>query len=201
MTDFPLTFKCNNNCISCILRYEIVKKFSDPTLNHIKDIIHKIDPNTDYIGFTGGEPTLRKQFFEILQYARKIHPNLYIFILTNGRMFSYKKFTNRFADLKLGNYMVAVTIYGHTKRVHESITKSKGSFDQVVEGIKNLLSFGIPTEIRVVINKMNYCFMDKIADFIINEFPSPDRVVFTNLKITGNAYKNMDKVLVKYTEL
>jgi His-Xaa-Ser system radical SAM maturase HxsC len=201
LTDYPLTFKCNDNCISCILDTEITSRIPDPSLKQIADVIDKIDSNTDYFGVGGGEPTLRKELFKVLKYTRERHPNLYIFLVTNGRMFAYEEFVKNLADLKLGNYRVAVALYGHREEVQENITRSIGSFEQTVQGIKNLISFNIPTEVRTIINRINYRYLEELANFIVKEFQGLDRVVFVNMKITGNAYKNRDKVLVRYNEL
>jgi His-Xaa-Ser system radical SAM maturase HxsC len=201
MTDWPLTFKCNDNCISCINNTTIVSKIPDPPLKQIKEVINKINSENDYFGLSGGEPTLRKEFFKILKYAREKHPNMYIFIVTNGRMFAYEKFAKKLADLNLGNFRVGVALYGHNSEIQESITRSNGSFQQTTQGIKNLLSFGIPVEVRTIINKFNYKYMENLAKFIAKEFQGVDRVVFINMKITGNAYKNRDTVLVKISKV
>ncbi|MEM4367978.1 MAG: radical SAM protein [Candidatus Anstonellales archaeon] len=201
MTDWSPTFKCNDNCVSCINNTEIACRASDPPLKQIFNILEKINPKTDYLGLSGGEPTLRKEFFKILKYARERHPDLYILILTNGRMFSYKKFAKKLASLNLGNFMVAVALYGHNEEIHESITRSKGSFLQTTNGIRNLLSFGIPVEVRTIINKINYKYMENFAKFVAEEFPTANRVVFVNMKVTGNALKNRDQVLVKISEV
>lgn len=201
MTDWPLTFKCNDNCISCINNTAIVSKIPDPPLEQIIEVIDKINPENDYFGISGGEPTLRKEFFQILEYAREKHPDLYLFIVTNGRMFFYKKFAQKLAELNLGNFRVGVALYGHNKKIHEAITCSKGSFEQTVKGIKNLLSFRTPVEVRTIINRINYKYLENLAKFIAKEFPAVDRVVFINMKITGNAYKNREKVLVKISNV
>lgn len=201
MTDHPLTFRCNDNCISCILDTEATSRIPDPALRQITDVIDSINPDTDYFGVSGGEPTLRKDIFQLLKYARSRYSNLYIFIVTNGRMFAYEDVVKKLSDLNLGNYRVAVALYGHTEDIHEAITRTKGSFRQTIHGIKNLTSFRIPTELRVIINKMNYRHMEELAHFIAKEFQGLDRVVFVNMKITGNAYKNKDRVLVRYNEL
>jgi len=201
MTDWPATFKCNDNCISCINNTEIVSRIPDPPLEQIKSVIDSINPKNDYFGIGGGEPTLRKEFFDILEYARKKHPNLYIFVTTNGRMFSYKNFAKKFADLKLGDVCVAVALYGHNPEIHESVTRTKDSFEQTIKGIKNLISLGIRTEIRTIINLINYKHMEDLTKFVVKEFPSLDRFVFINMKITGNAYKNKNSVLVKISDV
>lgn len=201
MTDWPLTFRCNNNCISCIVDSEKLRRGLDPKLEEIKKTIKVIDPKNDYIGISGGEPTLRKEFFDTLKYIREQQPKLYIFIVTNGRMFSYRSFTKKLADLNLGNYMVGVALYGHNQETHEKITRAKNSFKQTVKGIKNLLSFNIPTEVRIIISKLNYKTLPKISKFIINNFSGVDRVVFINMKYTGNALLNKDKIFVRVSDV
>jgi MoaA/NifB/PqqE/SkfB family radical SAM enzyme len=116
-------------------------------------------------------------------------------------MFAYKEFAKKLADLNLGNFRVAVALYSSREEIQETVTRSKGSFRQTVQGIKNLIIFKIPTEVRIIINRMNYKYLEEFANFICSEFHGLDRLVFINMKITGNAYKNRDKVLVKYREL
>lgn len=201
MTDYPFCFKCNQNCISCINKYDSFYKRRDPPLKSIKETIDNINPKEDYFGVGGGEPTLRKEFFEILEYARKKHSNMYIFVTTNGRMFYYKDFARKLNELNLGNFMLGMSIYGHNKEIHESITRTKGSFKQTVIGIKNLLFFNIPVEVRVIINRINYMYLEEIANFISKEFKGIERLVFINMKYTGNALVNREKVSVNISEV
>jgi len=201
MTDFPLTFKCNNNCVTCINNTESFSSLIDPKAEEIKNIIEKINPNNDYLGFGGGEPTLRNEFFEILKYARKKHPHLYILLTTNGRIFSYKKYAKRLSKFSSGNFRVAVALYGNSPETHERITRCRGSFLQTVEGIKNLIHFKIPVEVRVIINRMNYTLLPNISKFSMDNFPGMDRFVFVNMKYTGNAMKNRDRVFVKISDV
>ena len=201
MSDYPFTFKCNQNCISCINNLKTFSNMKDPPLDSIKEAIRNIDPNNDYFGVGGGEPTLRREFFEILKYARKTHPSLYIFITSNGRMFYYEDFAKKLRNLNLGNYLIGVSIYGHKSDLHDSITRTKGSFEQTTKGIKNLLKFNIPVEVRVIINKMNYKSLPEITKFVSEEFSGVSRFVFVNIKYTGNAFFNRDKVFVRIKDV
>ncbi len=201
MTDYPLTFKCNNNCISCINKTRYFSKIPNPKKTDIKNLIKKLDPENDYWGVGGGEPTLRKEFFEILKYVKKYNPRLYVFITTNGRMFRYKKFTKKLKDLNLENFMVGISLYGQNKKIHEEITRTSGSFEQTVLGIKNLIYFDIPVEVRIIINRINYKYLEDITDFVIDNFAGIERLVFINMKYTGNALVNKEKVLVKVKDV
>ena len=171
----------------------------DPFLWQIKQVIDNI-PSNDSLCLTGGEPTLRKEMFSILEYARKKHPDLYIFLVTNGRLFAQETFTRRLAELNLGNFMVGIAIYGHKPEIHERITRRTGSFDDVVKGIKNLLKYNINVELRIIVNKINYRSMARMAEFICKEFSGVKRVVFINMKYTGNAFIYRKQLFVKITQ-
>ena len=178
MTDWPMTFKCNNNCISCILDRKMTSDIPDPPLKQIKKIIDSLDEEKDYFGISGGEPTLRRELFDVIKYLREKKPNIYTFMVSNGRMFAYRDYTKKFSELPLGDFMVGITLYGSTPEIHDKITMAKGSFEQTVKGIKNLLDFNIRVEVRTIISKMNYKDMENLAKFVTENFKGIERFVF-----------------------
>lgn len=171
----------------------------DPFLWQIKNVIDSV-PENDSLCLTGGEPTLRREIFDILRYAREKHPNLYIFLVTNGRLFAHQEFTKRLVDLNLKNFMVGIAFYGHTKKLHEEITQTPKSYEEFVIGTKNLLKYGINVELRIIVNKINYKYMPDIAEFICREFQRVKRIVFVNMKYTGNAFIHRKKIFIKISE-
>ncbi len=209
MPDFVIAFKCNNNCISCINNTDNTSLLN-LTLSHkdILDFINNLDKSTKYIAFTGGEPTIRKDLFTILKHTRNTNKDLYILLLSNGRMFAYKDYCKKLNSLKLNYgetpytdlFRIGIPLYSHKEEIHDKITRINGSFQQTVRGIKNLLEYNFKIELRIIVNKINYKDLPKTAEFIAKEFPNLDRVVFINMKITGNAFKNRKQVLIKYSQ-
>lgn len=200
MTDWPMTFRCNNNCVSCILNTSVTSSIPDPPMEQITRVIDGINPKNDYFGVSGGEPTLRNELLDILRYARERHPDLYIFLVSNGRMFFYREYTKKLADLNLNNFRVGIPLYGHTPKLHDSITRVKGSFIQAVGGIKNLLESGIKVEVRTIIGKLNYKHLEDTAKFV-GGFQDIDRFVFINMKYTGNAFLHKNILFVKLSDV
>lgn len=202
MVDWPLTFRCNNNCISCICNLDMVNKFrpGDPSLNQIKKVIDAVRPG-DTLCLTGGEPTIRKEFFSILEYAKRRDPNIGIFIASNGRMFSYSEYAKRLIKVGLSNISFGIALYGHTTEIHDAVTQSPGSFEQSTKGIRNLTGLGVPVEVRIIVNKMNYKYLVDFAEYVLENFKGVFRVVFINMKYTGNAYINKKSIFVKYEDL
>lgn len=202
MVDWPLTFKCNNNCLSCICNMEMVDKLKvgETREETIKKIIDNVRQD-DVLGLTGGEPTIRKGFFKILKYAKEKDPEMNVFIVSNGRMFYYKEFAEKTAGIGLKNLKMGIALYGHDKRTHEAITRIPGSFKQTVKGIKNLLELRIPVELRMVISRLNYKKLEGIAGYTAKNFRGVYRVVFINMKYTGNAYINRKALFIKYKDI
>jgi len=197
--EWPLTFKCNNACISCIFDTRQAKNLGTPFMSQVKAVICKT-PKNDILSFTGGEPTLREEFLEILKYARQKHPKKFIFIVSNGRKFADIEFTKKLSKHELEPIRFGIAIYSHSPKVHDSITSAPGSWKETVQGIKNLLSAGFNVELRILVEKLNYRKLSETAKFIVKNFSGVERVVFINLKYTGNAFINRHRVFVRYTK-
>ena len=58
---------------------------------------------------------------------------------TNARMFAYEKYCEEI--LKAGLTEVSVHFYSGEARIHDSFTKVRGSYQQAMAGVKNILNF------------------------------------------------------------
>ncbi len=172
----------------------------DPSLESLQEFIGE-QKDEECIAFTGGEPTLSEHLFKLLKYTRQKWPKKHIFIVSNGRRFSEKSYARELAELKLGNFKVGIPIFSHNPKIHDEITRVKGSFDETIKGIKNLVGLGVDVEVRIIVNKMNYQEMSKTAEFIVKNLKGILRVVFINMKYTGNAFINRKKLFVRYSRL
>ena len=198
--DIKLGYSCNNNCLHCVITDQ--KKFAlktrgnqDRTTEEYKKELYNSRINgCTSVTFTGGEPTLRKDLIKLLNYAKKI--GFKINMQTNGRMFYYMDFAKKFTSFNI-NYIIA--IHGSTKEIHEEITRAKNSFNQTIEGIKNLIKLNQKVNGKVVISKINMKDLPNIA------------ILFTKLGIKsmnfafphaqGSAWDNFDIIVPKYTEV
>ena len=199
MTTIPVHNECNNNCIMCTNNPEKLKTFQECQI--IKKIHELKSKENEIINVTlsGGEPTLNKNFFNVLKLVRKKFPEKGITILSNGRLFAYEDYTREFVKLKIDGLKIAIPIHGHMAKLHDYITQTNGSFDQTLRGIKNLLRYSIPIEIRVVINRANYKHLPEIAEFI-SHIGKILYASFIAMEIEGKGLYNKDKIIVKYKE-
>ncbi len=125
---------CNNNCIGCAVDPNIQKN-EYRSLSSIKEEL-KEGVKQGYRIFhpIGGEITLHPDLLEILAIAKELG---YKTVLTsNGRFFSYKGYIKK---VKGAVSSFNITLFGATEKIHESWTRTRGSFKQTIKGIKNLL--------------------------------------------------------------
>ena len=133
--------------------YEVPENY----FNEAKNILQtynknfKKDPVRFNIGFTGGEPFVKKDFLSLLEVAADYYPGIQFSILTNGTVIN-KELANRVKNL--GVTHVQVSIDG-SESVHDSI-RGKGSHSLAVRGIRYLLDAGIDTTMSFTANSDNY---------------------------------------------
>ncbi len=197
-----VTNQCNSNCIMCPDPDIIRSTKENPDIKKILEQIECIPNDTSHITITGGEPGLLKEkLLEVLDKCKKCLPNTEFLLLTNGRVFSDVHFANKIAEVVPSNIRVAIPIYADNEKLHDEITRAKESFNQAVNGIKNLINRNIDVEIRIVVLKKNFEQLEQIAKFIVREFPHTKIVNIMALEMLGNAYKNKDWVWVDFKDI
>ncbi len=203
MVDIKVGYTCNNDCFHCVIadkRRGLIRegKSTDRTIeeimDHIKDAINQ---KAETVVLTGGEITIRREFFQILDFAAKnvSHINLQ----TNGRMFFYDEYVNKV--ISYPNVNATIAIHSCKPKVHEWITGAKGSFEQTIQGIKNLIKAGMKNRIggKIVISKLN---MDHISDIVqmCNDIGLKSiNIAFPHAM--GNAKLNFYDCIPKYSEI
>jgi len=151
----------------------------------------------DFISLTGGEPTLHPDFFKLLAYFRKRLPEIGVTLLSNGRRFADKDFTERFLKIAKPPFTVAVALHGSSAPVHDRVAGIKGAFSQTVKGLENLFAGlkerdGVGLEIRLVLHRMNIKNFREFLLFLLKKFPvrDPYRVAAIHYEIEGMALEN-----------
>lgn len=160
-----LTYACNNNCVFCATG-DRSKKHSD--LNDVLQAIYKYRKRgADLLDFDGGEPTLYSHLFQAIAascsagYSR-------ISLTTNGRRLAKAGFAKKLLGSGLSDLLIS--LYGASAVVHESITRTPGSFDETVQGIRNasdMLAHGQKIAINTTLCVANLSGLSDLAAFII----------------------------------
>jgi len=179
---------CNNNCTFCSYgNCDSIKYRKTDEIKKELDSIRSVNENK--IRFTGGETTIRKDIFDLVKYAKELGFEK-IEIETNGRMFFYREFTKKI--IEAGANYFSFSIHGHNSELHDSITRASGSFNQAVQGIKNIKELcEHPVRINVVIIKANYKFLPDIVKYF-SDLVSEIKLSFVT--IVGNVLENKEIV-------
>ncbi len=154
-------FSCNNNCIFCSA--SLNRNFNQSTEELLKKIKNSYNNGYRRIEFIGGEPTIRTDIEKLIQYAKKIGFK-HIAITTNGRLLSYDNITEKL--VKAGLTYVAFSIYGHNSLLHNGVTRTPGSFDQTITGLKNIIKYPeVKTVVNTVVSRINYKYLQEIGKY------------------------------------
>lgn len=145
---FDLTYRCNERCVHCYLDHEDYGEMD--TAEVLRVLEELAAAGTLFLTFSGGEIFLRKDFFELLEAARRLHFDLNL--KTNGMLVT----SERAARLKqLGVAKMQISIYSADGAVHDAITKVPGSFTRSIEAVRRLKQQGLSVKIACSLMKQN----------------------------------------------
>ncbi len=143
-----LTYRCNERCIHCYLDHD---DHGEMTTAEIKDLLDQMaDAGVFYLTISGGEIMMRRDFFEILEHARK--RTFCVNLKTNGVLIR-KKEAERLREL--GVERVQISVYSHRAEVHDAITKMPGSFRQSIDAVRFLRLQGLRVTMANVLMTQN----------------------------------------------
>ena len=186
--DIKTGFLCNNNCLFCVQADNKLK--GNRSFEEIKNDLISSRGRCCGVVFTGGEVTIRKDFFDLVKLAKDLNYKI-IQIQTNGRMFASLDFCKK--AISAGATEFSPALHGYCKEQHDYLTRSSGSFNQTVKGIKNLKSLGAYVLTNTVVVKSNYTNIPQIARLLVKL--NADQFQFAFVHPMGNAWKNFEGIV------
>lgn len=179
---------CDHNCIFCMERMEPGgSDESLPTLSDIKSAILQYIAEYGEITklyIAGGEPTLRKDFADIIKLVQDYCDNIIL-----STCCDYKDCDEVVNTIcKLGIKNVATSIHGSTEEIHDRLTGIQESWQNSIDAIRKLSDRGITVTVNSVVCALNITDVPRIAHmFCKNRIPI-DKLTFTHYIHHGNAY-------------
>ena len=182
-------YHCNEKCVHCFNENETIQM---PLLKDLYKLIDTIREE-NVVCIIGGEPTLRDDLPELLQYIK--NKQKIINLSTNGLRLSDDVFLNKiipFIDI------ISFPIHSSNFDIFDAITQVKNSGYKSIEVFKKLISLDeLMIITQTVINKLNYRSLLETFDMIQNI--SNVRMTLTFPHPVGNAHSN--NVVPKYSEI
>jgi His-Xaa-Ser system radical SAM maturase HxsC len=188
---FLVTERCNHYCLMCS---QPPRNIDDGwILDEIAECIELIDPATETIGFTGGEPLLEwRRFITVLEAMRERLRETSVHVLTNGRAFSADEVASAWAAVGHNRLMAGIPIYSAIDAVHDYVVQARGAFDETVLGILRLKDKGQRVEVRVVLHAVTAPRLRETCNWLSRNLPFVDHVALMGLENTGFALANQN---------
>lgn len=155
-----ITYRCNERCVHCYLDHDDHGEMTTAEIKHLLDEL--ADAGVFILTLSGGEIMLRKDFFEILEYARE--RTFCIKLKTNAIMIGERE-AQRIRELAVDT--IQVSIYSHRPEVHDAITLVPGSLTRSINAIRFLKSQGlkvIMSNVLMVQNMNDYPGVRALAE-------------------------------------
>lgn len=181
------TKTCNLKCRHCYMSSDNKKYQNELTTQEAKSFIDDLaDFHVPVLLFSGGEPLIRPDFFELAEYAQAkgVRPTL----STNGTLIT-REVAQRIKNIGVG--YVGISLDG-LQDVNDQFRGVEGAFQKAMAGIQNCVAVGQRVGLRFTINHHNIQELENIFDFIERE--NINRVCFYHLVYSGRgtAMKNQD---------
>jgi radical SAM protein with 4Fe4S-binding SPASM domain len=174
-----VTYDCNLACKHCYVVRENGRELDLPEYCRLIDDLY--DLGTFCIVFTGGEPLMRKDFFDIAGHAKR--KGFLMVLFTNGTLID-GSVADSIGDL--GFWKVEMSIYGATSETHDAITQRTGAFENTLFAVSLLRERGVDVSLKTLLLNMNiheYREMKALAQSLALNFRADVQI---NPKLDGD---------------
>lgn len=147
-----ITKKCNLRCKHCYHPFEEYSYENELDLWAIKKVVDEAyDMGVFCIILSGGEPLLRDDILEIIQYIS--FKGMCIDLFTNATLID-KEFINEIKKYNINN--ISISIYSDQEQTHDNITQVNGSYKKTKWAIEQLHNSGLQIELKAVMMQDNF---------------------------------------------
>ncbi len=172
------TRQCNLSCMHCYASAGNQKSPQEMDTAAGKAFIHDLAQfGVPVILFSGGEPLMRQDFFDLTGYARQ--QGLRLALSTNGTLIT-REAAQKIKDI--GFAEVGISLDGIESN-NDRFRGQTGAYRAALNGIRNCTALGIRVSLRLTITRFNYQEIPQILKLIEDE--GIDRVCFYHLAYSG----------------
>lgn len=199
LSEVALTSRCNLRCLFCYAGCgcgtALAAGKPEMTTAEVKKVLEKIyhEAQAPSVSFTGGEPLLRKDIFELVSHAAAI--GFRVNLITNGTLVDAGIAGNLRAA---GLDSAQVSLEGTSAGIHEAITGVAGSFERSVAAVTFLSDAGITVHTNTTMNLRNLEDCLEMPGFVKDRL-GLERFSMNLVIPSGSAAQN-EPLLVRYSE-
>lgn len=180
-----ITRRCNLSCIHCYSNSENKLYKNELTTQEAKTVIDDLsDYGVPAILFSGGEPLMRKDLFELAEYVKS--KDVKFVLSTNGTLIN-EEIAKQIKATGFSYVGISLDGIGETNDQFRGMT---GAFEKTMNAFKLLKALDQRVGLRMTLTKNNINDLDDIFDFI--EAEKIDRACFYHLVYAGRGDKKND---------
>jgi MoaA/NifB/PqqE/SkfB family radical SAM enzyme len=182
---FEITRRCNLTCSHCFVSSSPTAMVGMSTETAIALLDHMADMNVIELRITGGEPTARADWYQILDHAKR--RNFVLSVNTNG---VYDDNSTIDKLLSLGLEQITISIDG-SQPLHDAI-RGPGTFRRSVSALQELALGGARLRVNMVLTRNNVASVPIVVDQCA---PYIREINFFYMRTVGRAVKLKDQTL------
>lgn len=172
---------CNQKCIHCYAGNQEYAIKEELTTQQWKQIIDKCkDALIPQITFTGGEPTLRSDLVELINYSQWFVTRLN----TNGVLLT-KELCEKLYHASLDN--VQITLYSNNDKIHNLLVGAN-NYEKTIEGIRNAIVSNLNVSVNTPLCSLNKDYIGLIK--YLHKELNVQYFTCSGLIVTGKAVEN-----------
>lgn len=195
-----LTTRCSHRCLCCPCRRESGAKGADLPVGEVfRTVDEGIGNGVSEMVLSGGEPTLHRDFLQIAgELARR---GLRIGLLTTAERFSDHVFLGQVLSVVPARQLrVMSALHSFSPGVHDEITRTPGSQQRTLAGLRRLCEAGVSITVKHLITAPTVHALPYFAQAFLETFPPEVRLLFCHIDYQGEAYRNRDRLAVPFSE-
>ncbi len=141
--------ECPLKCKNCYAEQSSMNIKEELSTKQWKTIIEKCkDAQIPMVTFTGGEPLMRSDIVELVDYAKWFVTRMN----TNGYLLT-ADLAEKLFEASLDS--IQITLYSSDPTVHDNLVGKTGAWERTVEGIKNALTAGLSVSVNTPLVGLN----------------------------------------------
>ena len=149
-----VTRRCPSNCVHCYNNLPLGDQEArgrELTFEEHSRILNGlVDAGCLWLLYTGGEIFARKDFLDIYTYAK--NKGFLITLFTSGMLIT-PEIADYLAEWR--PFSIEISIYGATKDTYERVTRTRGSYEKCMRGIRLLPQRGLPLKLKTMVLTVN----------------------------------------------
>ncbi|MEH7386676.1 TIGR04053 family radical SAM/SPASM domain-containing protein [Bacillus sp. JJ1521] len=160
---WELTRACQLKCLHCRAEAQYTRDPRELSFEEGKKLIDQIyEMNNPMLVFTGGDPLMRPDVYDIADYA--IKKGVRVSMTPSATPNVTKEAIQKAKEVGLARW--AFSLDGPTAEIHDHFRGTKGSFDLTMRAIKYLHELEIPVQINTVISRYNVHALNEMAKLV-----------------------------------